>query len=327
MTPTGPEAAPEHRPVASEAGTTSEGMPATADERQLATFAVNSYRYLRLAIVVVVVSLMVSVLIERLHVSCWQGSISAYYYTPVHTMFLGALIAIGVCLIAIKGSTDKEDVLLNLAGVLAPIVAFVPTSPPTSNCTSSAFAGGDAEAAIDNNLLAFAIGGAVAIAIAYAISRKVGRTQAVPQVDPRSRTGLLFALAMLVVGLIWYYGFRDNFLAHAHGGAAVLMFVIIGVVMFFNARSARTPFRPIYWGTLAAMVVAALAVFIGKLVDGDWRHQILWLEIFELLPFTVYWAAQTAEHWAGGVPTGHERSDRAVATQLKVGAGQVVGAS
>src|SRR5262249_55555658 len=100
---------------------------------------VSTYRYLRLSIVVMVLALFVSVLIERFHVGCWQGSISAYYYTPAHAIFVGALVAIGVSLIAIKGSTDLEDVLLNVAGLLAPIVAFVPTTPPSGSCPSTAF--------------------------------------------------------------------------------------------------------------------------------------------------------------------------------------------
>src|SRR5262245_39332576 len=123
----------------------------------LEPFAVKTYRYLRLSIVVVVLSLMASVLIERAHVSCWNESISAYFYTPVQLMFVGALIAIGVSLVAIKGCTDGEDVLLNLAGVLAPIVAFVPTSPPANACSSVAVVAGDPKPYIDNNVLAFAI--------------------------------------------------------------------------------------------------------------------------------------------------------------------------
>ena len=64
-----------------------------AEDLELASYAVKTYRYLRLAIVVVVAALMAAVLIERLHAAgCWQGSISAYYYTPVHSMFIGALL-------------------------------------------------------------------------------------------------------------------------------------------------------------------------------------------------------------------------------------------
>ena len=90
------------------------------------------------------------------------------------------------------------------------------------------------------------------------------------------------------------------------------MFVIIGVVMVINARSARPGYRKVYALTAAAMVIGRPSlVVIGKLLDSDWRHQILWLEILELVPFAVYWAAQTFEHWEGGVPTGAERDQRA----------------
>jgi hypothetical protein len=294
--------------------------PATDEPVELASFAVKSYRYLRLSIVVVVAALMVSVLIERSHVGCWQGSISAYFYTPVHTMFLGALIAIGVCLLAIKGSTDAEDVLLNIAGVLAPIVAFVPTSMPDPNCSSVPWTGGGTEAAIDNNLVAFAIGGAIALAIAYGVSRAKGNVEGIPTVDHRTKLGLAFMALLLIAGAVWYFGWRGSFLAHAHGGAAIAMFVFIGGAMLLNARSAPKPYNQWYAATLAAMVVAALAVLIGKLVHREWDHAVLWLEIFELLPFVVYWTVQTIEHWNGGVPTGEDRDERAAEAQLMASA-------
>ena len=98
-------------------------IPATT----LNEYAKKSYRYLRLSIVIMVAALIVSVIIERLNASCWQGSFSAYYYTPVHAVFVGSLVATGACLIAIKAADDWEDMLLNVAGMLAPVVAFVPT--------------------------------------------------------------------------------------------------------------------------------------------------------------------------------------------------------
>jgi hypothetical protein len=64
------------------------------------------------------------------------------------------------------------------------------------------------------------------------------------------------------------------------------------------------------------MVLFAVAVGIGKLVDGNGRHQTLWIEILELLPLAVYWAAQTFEHWDGGVPTGAERALRTADSRI-----------
>jgi hypothetical protein len=282
----------------------------------LVPFAVKTYRYLRLAIVVVVVALMVSVLIERAHASCWQDSISAYYYTPVHAMFVGALVAIGVSLIAIRGSTDLEDVLLNVAGVLAPIVAFVPTGVPTDSCASAGIVVADSKPFVDNNVLAFAIGGAIAIGAAFLIARLMGKPT-VERSDRPSFLGLLIGVGFLIVGLVWYLGFRKSFLHHAHSWAAIAMFFVIWLAIVLNARSAPgETYRWIYKGTALAMAVSAIVVGIIKLVHHDWQHQVLWIEVLELLPFAVYWAAQTFEHWDGGVPTGAERQARAAASSF-----------
>jgi hypothetical protein len=209
--------------------------------------------------------------------------------------------------------------LLNVAGVLAPIVAFVPTSPPSESCSSTAFVGGDAKAFIDNNVLAFAIGGAITIGIAYIAARVMGKAT-VRKVDSPSLVGLVLGVVLLGVGLIWYVLFRDSFLDRAHGGAAIAMFVIIGVVMVINARSAQPAYKKVYALTASAMALSVAVVVIAKLVTGDWRHQILWLEILELVVFVVYWVAQTVEHWEGGVPTGAERVRRAAESRRPIGA-------
>src|SRR4051812_30911011 len=186
-------------------------------QQQLVPFAIKSYRYLRLSIVVVVAALMASVLLEVIHAGCWQESISAYYYTPTHAIFVGGLVAIGVALIAVKGSTDLEDALLNVAGVLAPIVAFVPTSPPRADdvCKATGFIGTDAgaKALIDNNLLSFAIGGLLAIILTFLIGRFVkpagdadeSTDAPAPKPNPKPlRIGLAISVVLLAAGLIWY---------------------------------------------------------------------------------------------------------------------------
>ena len=70
-----------------------------------AVAAVTTWRYLRLAMVAHGCSgWPVAVLYEAVRVEgCWQTSISAYYYTPVQSIFVGALVTIGVCLIACEG--------------------------------------------------------------------------------------------------------------------------------------------------------------------------------------------------------------------------------
>jgi hypothetical protein len=291
---------------------TETGAAAGTEEHATALepFAVKSYRYLRLSIVVVVAALLASVLIERWHVDCWQGSISAYFYTPVQAVFVGALVVIGVSLIAIKGSTDWEDVLLNLAGVLAPVVAFVPTSPPTTSCSSVDVIAADATPFIDNNVLALAIGGAVAMAVAYVVARVTHRAT-IESVDQRTRIGLLAGFVILGAGLVWYLGFRDSFLATAHGVTAGAMFAVVAVVIALSARRNARRGRPwkLYAALAASMVASAVVVVLAKLLHDGWRHQILVLEVLELTAFAIFWVAQTFEHWDGGVPTGPARQE------------------
>lgn len=60
-----------------------------------------------------------------------RGSMSAYYYSPaMRDVFVGGLVAVGLCLVLYKGFSAWEDWALNLGGALAVLVAIVPTRPP-----------------------------------------------------------------------------------------------------------------------------------------------------------------------------------------------------
>ncbi|MGH3366230.1 MAG: hypothetical protein ACRDOY_03415 [Nocardioidaceae bacterium] len=100
-----------------------------ADPDRLDFAARKTYRYLRVAVVAMAVLLGVSVGFEIVFGPRGDilDSISAYYYTPVRGVFVGALLAVGLGLVAIKGREGPEDLMLNLAGMLAPLVALVPT--------------------------------------------------------------------------------------------------------------------------------------------------------------------------------------------------------
>src|SRR5438552_17398424 len=95
----------------------SPSSPAAAVADPAPADAVKTWRYLRLAMIALVVGLGVSLAFERgkVHPGCFKTSISAYYYTPAHSWFVAALIGIAVCLVCLRGSTGTEDVLLNLA--------------------------------------------------------------------------------------------------------------------------------------------------------------------------------------------------------------------
>jgi hypothetical protein len=271
--------------------------------------AVKTYRYLRISMVGAVVLLGVSILIERWEVDCWQTSVSAYYYTPVRAIFVGVLMAIGLCLIVIKGSTAWEDATLNAAGMLAPIVAVVPTTD-VGRCWSQSPGqrpvddGGNLApwvvANIDNNITALLITGIAGLVVAAVIASIATRNlKAVTEVgDVGMRIGLLAAMVFLIAGGVLFVAW-DAFDTRAHGIAAVLMFLFLALAVGGNAWVRRNDPAPrtyfwLYTAIATAMLVAPAVMFP---LGPGWSHMVLVLEATEITLFAGFWLVQTKEHW------------------------------
>ncbi len=58
-----------------------------------------------------------------------RGSISAYYYSRMGNLFVGALCAVGMFLLLYKSYSARENFFLNIAGVSAIGVGLFPTDP------------------------------------------------------------------------------------------------------------------------------------------------------------------------------------------------------
>ncbi len=95
------------------------------DMQLASTSTQRTYRYVRLGIIGAVAAIFVS-LIAYGTTFGWPRSISALYYTPGATVFVGALFAVSLGLLALSGHS-VEQALLDLAGVVAPLIAIVPT--------------------------------------------------------------------------------------------------------------------------------------------------------------------------------------------------------
>jgi hypothetical protein len=278
---------------------------ASDTEHQL---AMRSYRYLRIGMVGAVLALAVSIAIERFDSGCWQTSISAYYYTPVRAVFVGGLMAIGMSLIAIKGSTPWEDTFFNFAGIMAPAVAVLPTmsvgdcwsvAPPSQPRDNSGQLADWLVANIDNNTRALLIAGFAGLVAAAVIAAIARRDLLAPaRVGGRDlRVGLLATLVVLLVVLA-LHRWWDDFPTRAHGGAAVLMFVFLGAGIASNAWQRREkPERRTYMWIYIAVVAAMAAAGIVLPWFGGWDHNILILEAVEIALFVVFWLTQTREHW------------------------------
>ncbi|WP_155858879.1 hypothetical protein [Candidatus Blastococcus massiliensis] len=267
--------------------------------------AVTTWRYLRLALIGLAIGLACAVLYERFEVErCWQTSISAYYYTPVQGFFVGALVTIGVCLICLRGASDGEDVLLNLAGICAPVVALVPT-PSTGGCGSVLTDTANRTVNITNNVTALLVVSWIALAAAAALGFTGTREDPPQKPSPMDLIGFGLALGALALGTYAFAGQRAWFDANAHDLAAFSMFGFIFLNVCLNAVQrnlvrGQPPFRVNRY-TLVALVMLADAVLHVVLWANEWAYWVLTAEFSLIGLFALFWGLQTGERWADGV--------------------------
>ncbi|CCG01137.1 hypothetical protein [Blastococcus saxobsidens] len=270
--------------------------------------AVTTWRYLRLALVGLALGLACAVLYERSAVDdCWQTSISAYYYTPVQSFFVGALVTIGVCLISLRGASDGEDVLLNLAGICAPFVALVPT-PDTGDCGSVLTDTANRAVTIDNNVTALLFVAWIALGAAAALGFTGTREEPPQQPSPVDLIG--FGIALVALGLTTW-AFLDQeawFAANAHDVAAICLFFFVFLNVCLNAVQRHLVREkaglPTFWlnrYTLVALVMLGDAILHYVLWRNGWPYWVLTIEFSLIGLFALFWSLQTAERWADGV--------------------------
>ncbi|MER6970565.1 hypothetical protein ABT304_05880 [Nocardioides sp. NPDC000445] len=256
------------------------------------TTEVTTYRYVRFALCCLLAGLAISVGAETITSGEWQTSISSYYYTPAGPVFTAVLCALGVCLVVLRGYTDAEDTALNLAGLSAPMVGFVPTPEIGQQID---------KAAIVNNawsyLAVMAIGWVVVLIFGL---RKRAAAGAWP-----SRWGLIGLVSVAgawVVGVGWLLIDQESFAAKAHGLAAIFTFTPFALAVVLNtdwgvrkiaqeADKARTRLDKTYW----ALVVAMVVLLAGGIVLGltGWKYWLLATEVSLLVCFAIFWIIQS----------------------------------
>lgn len=267
---------------------------------------VTTYRYVRSGLLVLLLALAVSLGIETARHG-WQTSISSYYYTPAGPVFIAVLASVGVCLVALRGYTDAENVCLNLAGISAPMVAFVP-DPERGHRPD--------QTAITNNAATFltvlAVGYLVVLVFVWR-AKQHGRP-----VSLWSMIGLISVALAWLVGVVWLTADSASFAAHAHTLAAVFTFLpFVGVVALNTdwgvrviareAASSRTRFDRAYWAVLIGMGLVAVVFAVLR----SWDYSLLGLEVGILVLFAAFWILQTIDLIDPGRDAAVSASDRA----------------
>jgi hypothetical protein len=267
----------------------------------------RTYRYVRVSLVGVML-LLGAGLAQYLLSGGQLESISASFYTPVRNVFVGSMVAIGVALVSLSGHSSGQ-VMLNLAGMLAPVIGFVPKPiAPGSIPGSPEFSCGAADVCIPPGVEPDVVNGVTALLVVGAAGWifAVVLAFSAPQLpDMRVRVGIAAAGALLLGGAIWFFFFRPSFLTAAHYVAAALFFVLIAAVAWASSRDVpRT--RPHQRFYSVAYAVLAVAIFVGVLLTAieflpflqiEGSPWVFFGEALVLISFAVYWILQTVEKW------------------------------
>lgn len=266
-----------------------------------------TYRYLRLAIILLTLLLGLSV---GLQIGRDGGSVlpsvSAYYYSPARDVFVASLCAIGTCLIIHRGRSDTEDVLLNASGYLAFFVAFVPTAPVGAQARSEIGAQievpVDFVAAVTQNTWAILVVGLVGLILEVTVVPQRER-----HLGSSGAKGALGVSALAYVGLAGYFIFaRESFFHYGHGIAAIILFLgIVGIVgvngialvrrRAESGLAAKEQWLNRYtFGFVLMIVTTVLVIGPVRLLVDQW---IFILEALLILQFLAFWVTQTVERW------------------------------
>ncbi|MCT9820962.1 hypothetical protein N3K63_11780 [Microbacterium sp. W1N] len=269
-----------------------------------ATSTQRTYRYLRIAIAGSVVAVFAA-MVTAMPIVGLLPSLSHYYYTPARTVFVGAVMSVAVGFFALSGR-GPERALLDVAAVLAPLVAIIPTviSPHSVpgldstcpdgrlTCIPAAF-----DADVDNGVATYLIVGALVLvlAVALAVAGQVSRPATALSV------GIAGAL-LLAVWLSWWLA-HDWFLQWAHVAAAVGFFAVIAAVAVVTAVRPSDGPRPPRWLQVAYVVIAVLLgvtvvgmPLYGALHVGD-VFGVFVGEIAALVLFAAFWVLQSIQYW------------------------------
>lgn len=287
-----------------------------------------TYRYLRILLPIMAGWLLVAIAAVSIYRCELLDSISDYYGGPLRDVFVGVLMATGVCLIAYKGESKLEDYVLNFAGFNAFFVALVPNSFQQNLDDARA-----AEGVPDTSTL-------------------VSRTELLENLRIAGWT--LVIVAALFVLLDWLFmkwtRFRWQDQTRAGNVLIVISFVgeilLLGVIVVMLAGSetvgGASIFTVIHFASAALLIVnlsfaaashafqtrlrteaeneALMAptrrrratfrvvtalMWLGILVGGaliirDVNYAVIGTEVFEIVLFIVFWVGATRGAWSRG---------------------------
>lgn len=289
----------------------------------LATTPQKTHRYLRLSLVLIVFTLIVSVVVQSIVVT-WEplifgwhplASISHTFYTAGRDIFVGALLAASVVLLALSGRS-RATTLLDVCAVFAPLIAIVPTGladtravdhipcPIMVECIPAEDIG-TAKAGIA--VYAVVV---VAVVITMAVIRHRTRT---PNRSGRLVSIIALVTAAAVVALAFWPALNENFpfnfwpVASIHFAVTLLFFGVFAAVPILYAggplepgETPPTPRQRSIYRWIAGLLIVDLVLLVVALLFRQAFGEtpvVLIGEAVALILFATFWWVQTFQRW------------------------------
>lgn len=257
----------------------------------------ETYRHLRLMLVTLPALMFLAILILAFTGQV-EGSISAYYLGPIRDVFVGAMVGTAVCLIVYRGFPPFEDYTLNVAGVYAIFVAFVPTG-----LTEALASLGTEERQEAVYALRTTIGAVLVIAAVFALVEWRVGLWTVPDLLERRATKWVFIgtniLGIAFLALVALRGFADDSFQGVHLAAAILLFVSLAAAVashawpgpFGGPGPGVTRYRTIFYLMVAGVPIAVVLALLRS------EYTVIVLEAWEIGLFSAFWVLEAKRTW------------------------------
>lgn len=265
----------------------------------------DTLRYVRLALLVVPLLLMVAIVIYGLLNGKVEDSISSYYLGPSRDLFVAMLVSTGVLLVVYKGA-PLEDYSLNLAGFYAIFVALVPTrlGQTLSSLTSSAQI--QLIRSVQISIVAVLVVSAVFVWLEWKTKKWTPRalhTSKLSTILSLSSTVALVAF----IGLLFWRSIEGTDFAGVHYAAALLLILSMGVAIASHlgredlCEVDTSGGRPIHYAVL--LILMALGIIGWFVLNALGIAQALFIvEWYEIGLFSYFWYLESRRLWEAPTP-------------------------
>ncbi|PRB67589.1 hypothetical protein [Arthrobacter sp. MYb213] len=265
----------------------------------------DTLRYVRLALLVVPLLLMVAIVIYGLLNGKVEDSISSYYLGPSRDLFVAMLVSTGVLLVVYKGA-PLEDYALNLAGFYAIFVALVPTRLGQTLSTLSSSAQIQLIRSVQISVVAVLVVSAVFVWLEWKTKKWTPRalhTSKLSTILSISSTVALIAF----IGLLFWRSIEGTDFAGVHYAAALLLILSMGVAIASHLGREdlcavdTSGGRPIHYAVL--LILMALGIIGWFVLNALGIAQALFIvEWYEIGLFSYFWYLESRRLWEAPMP-------------------------